>query len=115
MEFLQGDCLVLQIRTDGFGHAGFRSIGSGHANGSYQATVHVMENMVDVTIHADTATFASMPHLPILHADPSIFSHAFDERGLPFLLFLDILRFDSPGYLQILLSFGVLLGLWQAA
>src|SRR6266704_7032447 len=67
MEFLQGHCLVIQVRTDGLGHAGFRSIGSGHANGSHHPTVPIMQDMALVPIDAYTATFASMPHLPILH------------------------------------------------
>src|SRR5947208_15990398 len=107
MEFLQGHCLALQVRTDAFGHAGFRSVGSRYANGSHHPTIQVMQDMALVPIDANTATFAPMPHLSILHTDASIFGHSFDKSCLACLPFLDMLRFDLLGYLHILLCFRV--------
>src|SRR5258708_6048108 len=69
MQFFQSHVLSFQICTDGFGHTGFRDIGGGNAYRTDKARVPVVQHMPLVSLHPDTATFASMAHLRGLHTD----------------------------------------------
>jgi hypothetical protein len=95
VQFLQGNSLLCQIGADGWGHTGFRGIGWGHSYGSDQAGVQIMKHVPLVSIHAHTATFASMAHLSIFDADASVLGDSFDEAGKARLIDLHILLFDA--------------------
>src|SRR5262245_3854273 len=51
-----------------------------------------MQDMAFVPIDQDTATFATMAHLPIFHANAQVFCYPFDQAVLALLIHLYILR-----------------------
>src|SRR6266699_4525740 len=83
MQFFQESLLPSQICTNRFSHAGFGHIRRGDPDCSDEVGVQIVEYVPLVPIHAHTATFASMAHLPIFNTDASIFRYPFYQALFP--------------------------------
>ena len=80
VQLLERDPLLLEIALDPFCDACLRSVGRCDADRDYQFRVEIAHHVAFVAVHTHAAALASVTHLGVFQADPTVFGHTFCER-----------------------------------